>query len=111
MPIHKAALNGNPTCLRWIFETWEKNDIPLDVDTPDHQGLSALYLVCYKGYNGAEGIASANDPQLVMTKRMECVRILLEMNANVNYSTPKLGMTPLHWASYQGDAMMVNLLL
>ncbi len=46
-----------------------------------------------------------------MQKRMECVRILLEMNANVNFRTPKLGMTPLHWASYQGDAMMVNLLL
>ena len=25
--------------------------------------------------------------------------------------TPKLGMTPLHWAAYQGDSEMIQLLL
>lgn len=40
-----------------------------------------------------------------------CVKILLQRSADVNFRTPKLGMTPLHWAAYQGDSDMVELLL
>ena len=41
-------------------------------------------------------------------KRMECIEILIkEKKADVNFMTPKLRMTPLHWAAYQGDADMV----
>ena len=39
------------------------------------------------------------------------MKILLAAGANINYMTPKLRMTPLHWAAYQGDAAMVQLLL
>ena len=42
---------------------------------------------------------------------MMCVKTLVLNNANVNFKTPKLGMTRLHWAAYQGDGMMVKLLL
>ena len=38
---------------------------------------------------------------------MECIRILIAAKAEINFMTPKLRMTPLHWAAYQGDADMV----
>ena len=40
-------------------------------------------------------------------KRMECIEILIKAKAEINFMTPKLRMTPLHWAAYQGDADMV----
>ena len=46
-----------------------------------------------------------------MAKRRECVEILLKRGANVNHVTYKLQMTPLHWAAYQADPMLVQLLL
>ena len=33
------------------------------------------------------------------------------MGANINYVTPKLRMTPLHWAAYHGDPLLVQMLL
>ena len=45
LPIHKAAVNGNPTALRWILDKWKKEERELDIDTPDHQGYTPLYLV------------------------------------------------------------------
>ena len=35
LPIHKAAMNGNPTVLKWICEKWAENDIPLNIDQMD----------------------------------------------------------------------------
>ena len=37
--------------------------------------------------------------------------ILVERGADINFMTPKLRMTPLHWASYQNDEDMVKFLL
>ena len=105
LPLHKAANFGNPTCIEWIFDTWKQHNQPIDVDAVDHQGYTPLYLVCHRGYIGVEGVES-NTPE-TRQKRMECVKILIEKGANVNYRTPKLQMTPLHWAAYQGDAEMV----
>lgn len=72
MPIHKAAVNGNPTCLLWIIEKWEEVGIPLDIDALDAQGMSPLYLVCWKGFTGADGMNSGGMLE-IMKKRMECV--------------------------------------
>ena len=52
---------GNPTCLQWIIDKWSEAGLGIDIDTPDHNGYTPLYLVCYKGYLGAEGIAG-NSP-------------------------------------------------
>ena len=109
LPIHKASMYGNPTCLKWVIEKWRASGKPLDIDVLDHNGYTPLYLVCYKGYLGAEGVAG-NSPEIKM-KRIECVQTLLKEGANINYMTPKLRMTPLHWAAYQGDAAMVQILL
>ena len=38
---------------------------------------------------------------------METIQILITAGAEINFMTPKLRMTPLHWAAYQGDADMV----
>ena len=107
--IHKAALCGNPTCLDWIIGKWKEAGEDLDIDEPDHSGVTPLYLVCYKGYLGADS-AVANRP-MTKQKRIECVNILINAGADVNFMTPKLGMTPLHWAAYQGDSEMIQLLL
>ena len=109
LPLHKAALNGNPTALEWVIETWKKSGIKLDIDEMDQNGRSALFLVCYKGYAGAEGIVSRT-PE-TQKKRLACARILIKEGADVNFTTPKIGMTPMHWAAYQSDNEMVNMLL
>ena len=75
LPVHKAAMHGNPTCLQWIFDEWKKAGRKLDVDAMDHNGRSALYLVCFKGYLGAEGIVGKTPD--TQKKRIECVNILL----------------------------------
>ena len=100
---------GNPTCLQWILNKWAEQNVDLEIDVLDHNGYTPLYQVCYRGYLGAQGVAG-NSPE-VKLKRIECVQILLAAGANINYMTPKLRMTPLHWAAYQGDAAMVQLLL
>ena len=46
-----------------------------------------------------------------MIKRQKCVQILIKEGADVNFATPKINMTPLHWAAYQNDNLMVELLL
>ena len=100
---------GNPTCLKWVIDKWNETNTKLDIDALDHNGYTPLYLVCYRGFLGAEGVAGTS-PE-VKKKRIECVRILIGAGANINYMTPKLKMTPLHWAAYQGDAAMVQVLL
>ena len=109
MPIHRASENGNPACIRWILETWASKEIELDIDAVDHNGYSPLYLVCYKGYNGADGLVGMT-PEM-MANRLECAKLLIQRNANVNFQTEMLGMTPLHWAAFQGDAEMTKLLI
>ena len=49
-------MHGNPTVLQWIIDKWKNCQKELDIDTPDHQGYTPLYLVCYKGFLGAESI-------------------------------------------------------
>ena len=79
LPIHKACMHGNPTVLQWIINKWAEVGRTLDIDTPDHAGYSPLYLVCYKGYLGAEAVMG-NSPE-VKKKRIECAKILLKAGA------------------------------
>lgn len=75
----------------------------------DNNGRSPLFLVCFKGYLGAEALAGKTEE--TQTKRMECAKILIDNGAQVNFTTSKIYMTPLHWAAYQSDEQMVSLLL
>ena len=36
LPIHKAAMHGNPTVLQWIIDKWADCGKELDINTPDH---------------------------------------------------------------------------
>ena len=101
-------MNGNPTVLAWILEKWEANGYPLEVDTMDSQGYSPLYLVCYRGFQGAAGINGSTAE--TKKKRLECATILIQHGADINFMTPKLRMTPLHWAAYHNDEKMVEFL-
>ena len=91
--------------MQWIFDKWEDHQQPLDVDVLDHKGYTPLYLACQKGFLGAEGIDSKS-PE-VMKKRRETVEILIKRKADVNHISPKLRMTPLHWAAYHGDPLLI----
>ena len=95
--------------MEWIFKKWDETGRELETDVRDHNGYTPLYLVCNKGFLGSEGMVGMT--QEIKEKRLACVRILLQRTADVNFKTPILGMTPLHWAAYQGDAEMVELLL
>ena len=107
MPLHRAAENGNPTCLEWVINKWAEHNKPLPIDVLDSNGNTALYLCCMKGYLGGQGMENT----LAQDKRLQCVHILLSQGANINFKTEKLKMTCLHWAAYQGDARLVELLL
>ena len=75
------------------------------MDVLDHKGYTSLYLACQKGFLGAEGIDSKS-PE-VMKKRRETVEILLKKGADVNHVSPVLRMTPLHWAAFHGDPLLI----
>ena len=109
LPIHKAAYNGNPTVLLWIIEKWLQNNVDLNIDEPDSSGYSPLYLACYRGYQGPEELNSKTE--ITKQKRLECATILIERGADINFMSPKLRMTPLHWASFQDDKKLVEFLI
>ena len=73
--ISLAAKYGNPTCLKWVVEKYAEKGVSLDIDLLDYNGFTPLYLVCFKGYLGAEKL-SLFDPQK-QKKRIEIVRYLI----------------------------------
>jgi len=60
-----------------------------------------------------DGLDAEELAKLVKTKldRQMCVKILLDCHADPNFKTLKNKMTPLHWASYQGDPVLVKMLI
>ena len=109
LPIHKSSYYGNPTCLQWIIDKWAACGVELDINAPDQRGFTPLYLVCWRGYLGAT-ISSSNSPE-IKEKRLACAKILIENGADIDFTSPKLRMTALHWAAFQGDADLAQLLL
>ena len=109
LPIHKSSYYGNPTCLQWIIDKWSACAIDLDINAPDQHGFTPLYLVCWRGYLGTEALKS--NSLETKEKRLECAKILINHGANINFKSPKLRMTALHWAAFQGDADLTMLLL
>ena len=54
LPLHKAALMGNPTVITWIIDKWAAAGKELDINALDHSGYTPLYLTCYKGQIGVD---------------------------------------------------------
>ena len=71
-PLHIAAEFGNSEVVQWILE---HEELRADVNAKNGNALTPLFLVCLKGYVGAEGIGNKTDS--VKTKRLEIVRMLI----------------------------------
>ena len=57
-PLHIAAEFGNSEVVQWILD---KPELKADVNSKNGNDLTPLFLVCLKGYVGAEGIGSKTD--------------------------------------------------
>ena len=71
-PLHIAAEFGNSEVIEWILN---KAEMKVEVDSKNGNDLTPLFLVCLKGYVGAEGIGSNSDS--VKVKRLEIARLLI----------------------------------
>lgn len=104
--MHIAAEFGNSEVVEWILN---KAEMKAKVDSRNGNDLTPLFLVCLKGYVGAEGIGSKTDS--VKMKRLEIARLLIDKGADVNYTRAVVGLTPLHWAAYNDDGELCRFLL
>jgi len=106
-PLHEACEQGQASVVEWILEQPElgaKNYI----DEKAQNGMTPLFLVCLKGYTGAEGVGA----KMNRTKenRLKIAKCLVEQGADIN-AEDSIGMTALHWACYNDDANLVRFLL
>ena len=104
--MHIAAEFGNSEVVQWILD---KPEMRADVNAKNGNALTPLFLVCLKGYVGADGIGSKTDS--VKIKRLEIARMLVSKGADINYTRDVVGLTPLHWAAYNDDAELCRFLL
>ena len=109
LPIHLCAEFGNPTVLAWVIEKWKSNGEPLDINKPNSDGYTPLFLCCLKGYSGAEAVSGKAPQTKIM--RLASVKILIENGADINFQADFTGMTSLHWAAYADDAATVQYFL
>ena len=72
--------------------------------------LPPLFLVCLKGYVGAEQGIAARSPG-VKEKRLLIAKLLVAKNANINFVREVVNLTPLHWAAYNDDRELCRFLL
>ena len=71
-PLHIAAEYGNSEVVQWILD---HEELRADVNGKNGNALTPLFLVCLKGYVGADGIGNKTDS--VKTKRLEIARMLI----------------------------------
>mmetsp|Transcript_7234 Transcript_7234/g.10125 ORF Transcript_7234/g.10125 Transcript_7234/m.10125 type:complete len:175 (+) Transcript_7234:33-557(+) len=105
-PLHIACEFGNSEVVQWILD--KKDELKVDIRAKNGNGLSSLFLVCLKGYVGADGVGSRTDS--VKAKRLEIAKMLIEKGANIDFCET-IGLTPLHWAAYNDDAELCRFLL
>ena len=72
-------------------------------------GFSPMFLVCQQGHKS--NVDEIEEKEFIKANRLRCVKILLNNGSLTNFRTMLLGMTPLHWAAYNGDAEIVDELL
>ena len=97
-PLHIASESGNSKVVKWILN---KREMKADVNEPNANGQTPLFLVCLKGYMGAEGINSRSGA--VKMKRLQIVKLLVHAGADINYLRKIVELTPLHWAAFHAD--------
>lgn len=95
-----------------MLDFWKKHDTFLDFNEQNKYGFSPLMLVCSRAYKGVEDVNSML-PQ-VKAKRLEIIQLLLsfeDQKVDINFQHPTNQLTSLHWASYNDDKDVVQLLL
>ena len=111
-PLHVLSKNGNNAVLEWYLEkrSSQENDdqVVPEIDLLDGKGYTALFYACWKGHKGK---VTPEEIDQVKKNRFTCACLLIDEGANVNFTTQKLGKTPLHWAAYHGDVDLVRTLL
>lgn len=105
-PLHIACEFGHPEVVEWILS---KQEMKADVNSLNNNDLTPLFLVCIKGYVGAEGIGSKT--QLVKQKRLKIAKLLAKEKCEINTVRAKVDLTPLHWAAYNNDEELCRFLL
>lgn len=93
--------------MQWILD--RKAELGADVNLANSNGLSPLFLVCLKGYVGADTVERARTDS-VKAGRLEIAKMLVEHGANIDFRET-VGLTPLHWAAYNADAELCRFLL
>lgn len=107
MPLHIACEFGQAEVVQWILD---KPELKADVNGVNSNALSPLFLVCLKGYVGAESGLAAR-AQSVKEKRLIIAKMLIEKGADFNFTREVVDLTPLHWAAYNNDAELCRYLL
>ena len=105
-PLHIACEFGNADVVQWMLN---KTEMACDVNILNSNGLTALFLVCLKGYAGADGVGA--NSQSIKQKRLQITKMLVEKGADLNFTREVVELTPLHWAAYNNDAELVRYLL
>jgi len=108
-PFQKAARHGNCEAIAWIFKTWKANGKEIDINDLNKEGYTALMACCV--YGKCSGDSNSVESEKIKKDRLDCCKLLIEMKSNVNFTSEKEMMTPLHWAAYHNDFEVCKLLL
>jgi len=94
--------------IKWIAEKWKLFNVDLDINKPDPSSYTPLMLLCHKGSTGPK---VKEQTEGMLQNRLACAEILVANGANVNVCSDDILMTPLHWAAFNNDVGVINLLL
>ena len=81
-------------------------DFPPRINSTDPNGYTPLFLTCWKGYK----TKTAGEAQQIFINRLICAELLIDAQADLNFKTPRLMMTSMHWAAFHGDRVLVEVL-
>ena len=105
------AKNGNAIVLEWYFKKVEETGRQafLNVNHRNSMGYAPIFLACQHGHKST--LSEQDDKEFIRANRLRCVKTLLSNGSLASFRTALLGMTPLHWAAYYGDAEVADELL
>ena len=109
--LHVMAKNGNAAVLEWYFAKVKETGRQafLNLNHRNTMGYAPIFLACQQGHKST--LNEEDDAEFIKANRLRCVKILLDNGSLTSFRTMLLGMTPLHWAAYNGDAEIVDELL